>query len=680
MPKVKVDKKLGPPTKTGSQRKAAQKDRPDLRSQRDVRRLNMYKSKIKRDDKGNIISGSVLDPNDKIDPGKMARIAPDRRWFGNTRVIGQKVLEKFREELQAKYHDPYSVVLKQAKLPLTLLEIKDHDETSIKNQLDFQGTFGAKKTRKKPKLSVFDMQTMSETVREREAKYLQNAHKDRQTEQAKFERAMAPPDKLDLDVFKKGQSARIWGELYKVIDSSDVIVQVLDARDPMGTRSKALETYIQKEKKFKHLIFVLNKCDLIPTWATSRWVALLSREYPTIAFHASITNPFGKGNLINLIRQFSKLHKHTNNDLLSVGMVGYPNVGKSSVINTLRAKKVCSVAPIPGETKIWQYIKLSKNVLLIDCPGVIHQSDDPNDKHQAVLKGVVRVERLATDEKEDYVETVLQMVDKSKIADTYGIADWYDHLDFLDQLAIKRGRLLRGGVPDRDAVSRTVLYDWQRAKIPWFTTPPFESEADEAVHRKLPKKHHLQIITDCQDQSMTEYEEKKQAEAKAKELLEGGKRRKRRTDEDDPDCDDVAEEILFGDEEAAEERPAKKAKAGGQKAVVPAPPVNEDEDEVEDDMGEDEEDVEDDEEEGEEEEDEDEDEEDEDEEEAEEVVPQKAPRTRPVIVSQKRSKVEQAPPKKAKEQPKPSTPAKGVATKAGAKKAKKESIGWDDLM
>lgn len=58
---------------------------------------------------------------------------------------------------------------------------------------------------------------------------------------------------------------------------------------------------------------------------------------------------------------------------------------------------MCSVAPIPGETKVWQYIKLSRNVLIIDCPGVIHQSDDPNDTHQAVLKGVVRVERMASE-------------------------------------------------------------------------------------------------------------------------------------------------------------------------------------------------------------------------------------------------------------------------------------------
>lgn len=56
--------------------------------------------------------------------------------------------------------------------------------------------------------------------------------------------------------------------VFQVIDSSDVVVQVLDARDPIGTRSPHVESYLKKEKHWKHLIFVLNKCDLIPTWAT----------------------------------------------------------------------------------------------------------------------------------------------------------------------------------------------------------------------------------------------------------------------------------------------------------------------------------------------------------------------------------------------------------------------------
>lgn len=59
-----------------------------------------------------------------------------------------------------------------------------------------------------------------------------------------------------------GQSKRIWGELYRVLDSADVVIQVLDARDPQGTRCRHIEKYLQKEKPHKHLVFLLNKVDL----------------------------------------------------------------------------------------------------------------------------------------------------------------------------------------------------------------------------------------------------------------------------------------------------------------------------------------------------------------------------------------------------------------------------------
>lgn len=171
----------------------------------------------------------------------------------------------------------------------------------------------------------------------------------------------------------QGQSKRIWSELYKVIDSSDVLVQVLDARDPEGTRCRRIEQELQqKDRRHKHMVFVLNKCDLVPTWVTRRWVRILSASYPTLAFHASITNPFGKGALIQLLRQFGVLHQDKKQ--ISVGFVGYPNVGKSSIINTLRKKKVCKAAPIPGETKTWQYITLFKRIFLIDSPGVVYTS------------------------------------------------------------------------------------------------------------------------------------------------------------------------------------------------------------------------------------------------------------------------------------------------------------------
>ena len=169
-----------------------------------------------------------------------------------------------------------------------------------------------------------------------------------------------------------------------------MLIEVLDARDPMGTRAPHAEGFLKKEGKHKHLVFLLNKCDLVPTKVTAHWLKVLSKEAPALAFHASITNPFGKGSLINLLRQFAKLHSDKKN--ISVGFIGYPNVGKSSVINTLKKKKVCKVAPIPGETKVWQYITLMKQIYLIDCPGTVQPSG--NSEVDAVLKGVVRIEQV----------------------------------------------------------------------------------------------------------------------------------------------------------------------------------------------------------------------------------------------------------------------------------------------
>ncbi|KAF7956041.1 hypothetical protein EAE96_004962 [Botrytis aclada] len=450
------------------------------RTAKQAKTLNMFnEGKARHNAAGKVTQAATFQSRET----KPARIEPNRKWFTNSRVIGQEALTSFREAMAERASDPYSVLLKTNKLPMSLIRdgqgkngLKQHQAKMAVEAAPFSNTFGPKAQRKRVKLGVSSLEDLADDSvkshdtyldRLEQAKLLSGTSND---PEAVGEAAAIDDGHITSAreaIFSKGQSKRIWNELYKVIDSSDVVIHVLDARDPLGTRCRTVEKYIKDEAPHKHLIFVLNKCDLVPTGVAAAWVRSLSKDYPTLAFHASITNSFGKGSLIQLLRQFSSLH--ADRKQISVGFIGYPNTGKSSIINTLRKKKVCTVAPIPGETKVWQYITLMKRIYLIDCPGVVPPSttDTPQD---ILLRGVVRVENV--EHPEQYIPAVLSKTKPQHIERTYALKGYKNHIEFLELLARKGGRLLHGGEPDVDGVAKMVLNDFLRGKIPWFTPPP----------------------------------------------------------------------------------------------------------------------------------------------------------------------------------------------------------------
>lgn len=154
--------------------------------------------------------------------------------------------------------------------------------------------------------------------------------------------------------------------------------------------------------------------------------------------------------------------------------MGYPNTGKSSIINTLKKKKVCNVAPIPGETKVWQYITLMRRIYLIDCPGIVPVSAHDSETG-TVLKGVVRVENLETPA--EHIPALLSRVKPEYIRRTYNLEKWTNSEDFLGQIAKRMGKLLKGGEPDLETVAKMVLNDWIRGKIPFFVAPASPEDA-----------------------------------------------------------------------------------------------------------------------------------------------------------------------------------------------------------
>ncbi|BAM40419.1 Ngp [Theileria orientalis strain Shintoku] len=460
------------------------------RSKETIRRLNMYKEK----------------PNFakmKIQPTEPARINPDRRWFGNTRVLTQEQMENFRNELGNVKNDPRTHIIKRSKLPMSLLTDSNIkvDNSKILTLESMEETFGKKSRRKRPKLSVSTIEELVNDVNSR----VYDSNKDKSLTVIGDHVSEETPNVI----FKKGTSKRIWAELYKVIDCSDVVVQVIDARDPMGTRCLRLENYIRKHKSSKVLVLLMNKCDLVPSWVTAAWIKHLNRDITTVAFHASVTNPFGKNTFIQLLKQYSQLFKDRKH--FSVGFIGYPNVGKSSVINTLKGNKSCKTAPIPGETRIWQYVCLTKRIHLIDCPGVTPVEGDESDK---ILKGAIRVERIP--DPENYIYKVLKVLQKEALVHRYGVKDFNEE-NFLELVAAKFGKYKKGKIPDVSIAARIgergcecvnkhvlVLYDFQRGRLPFYTEPPKE---ESKVDPSEEIRKHLEEIDSYEFPKTAEIEE-----------------------------------------------------------------------------------------------------------------------------------------------------------------------------
>ncbi|KIM47709.1 hypothetical protein M413DRAFT_62972 [Hebeloma cylindrosporum] len=490
------------------------------RNAKQVGRLKMLNGvKAIRDKDGKVIQAAAFQKGE--DETKPGRVQPDRRWFGNTRVISQTALDHFRTSLSAKKDDPYSVLLRRNKLPMALLDDAANPNLRKRPHIvetePFSETFGPKAQRKRPRVDAGTFEELGKLG----AAAAEEAESEATLSGQGIIEPLAstiiePQTHADFNepIYAKGTSKRIFGELYKVIDSSDVILHILDARDPLGTMCESVLETIKKEKAHKQVVLVINKCDLVPNWVTARYVQHLTPRYPTIAFHASPNHSFGKGSLIQLLRQFSQLH--SDKKQISVGFIGYPNVGKISVINTLKSSKVCTVAPVPGETKasltafphpsisrsdrvitqVWQYITLTKRIYLIDCPGIVPAS--ANDSQSSiVLKGVVRVEALSTPS--EHIPALMARVKPIYLSRTYDIplpnkddiTQGWDPEDFLETLARKKGRLLKHGASDLDSVAKIILTDWVRGRIPFFVPPPERSEELNEAEAKARKKKDL---------------------------------------------------------------------------------------------------------------------------------------------------------------------------------------------
>jgi len=302
-----------------------------------------------------------------------------------------------------------------------------------------------------------------------------------------------------LNIINKDLSRKAYIKILdQVIENSDVILEVLDARDPLICRNLELENKIKNNKK--KLILVLNKIDLIPIQNAIDWQKYLSNEFPCILFKSntqikntnlSQSNLFDKnikekkeyienilkgnksiGNeeLLNILKNYSRIDVGIKSNIV-VGVIGIPNVGKSSLINSLTRGKNVGVSNIPGYTKGLQEIILDNNLRLLDCPGVVMSNNENN-----ILYNIIRTEDIK--EPIEVVSKILKKIEQEYFLKTYnldisilkGSELTVEKIIYL--VGEKMKKYKKGGIVDLDKSARIIINDWNLGKLKYYSVPP----------------------------------------------------------------------------------------------------------------------------------------------------------------------------------------------------------------
>lgn len=242
----------------------------------------------------------------------------------------------------------------------------------------------------------------------------------------------------------------------KIIYDSDIILEVLDARFIEETRNLEIEEEIIQQNK--RLIYVLNKSDLLLN--SKKKINLSPSILVSCKYRSSIKE------LRELIKISSKKIKKQSDEKIIVGIIGYPNTGKSSLINLLIGKSSAGVGSEAGFTRGIQKLKLDENILLLDSPGVIPEEKYSHTEKEKIAKQTIFGGRSFSQVKDpELVVAKLIIVYPRVLEKFYNIQANGDSEILIEDLGRKKGFLKKGGLVDIDRTARFILRDWQKGEI-----------------------------------------------------------------------------------------------------------------------------------------------------------------------------------------------------------------------
>lgn len=244
----------------------------------------------------------------------------------------------------------------------------------------------------------------------------------------------------------------------KIIEQADIILEILDARFIDKTRNLEIE---KKAKQLgKVLIYVLNKSDLIDVKKIIQ-AKELEELKPYLFFSAKERE--GSVTLRRLLKiEAGKL----NQDAVDIGIIGYPNTGKSSLINYLTGKSSAKTSSVAGYTKGIQKIKLSQGLYLMDTPGIIPPGEKGKWGKEYLVKHS-QIGAITWDKTKDPDMVVFRLMQEYQgvLEKHYKIKAENDSEALIEELGRKLNYLKKGNKVDEQRTSKQILKDWQEGKI-----------------------------------------------------------------------------------------------------------------------------------------------------------------------------------------------------------------------
>lgn len=258
-----------------------------------------------------------------------------------------------------------------------------------------------------------------------------------------------------------GHMAKTKREIRETLNLIDFVYEVIDARMPLSSKIVDVDELIQDKPK----ILVVTKMDLCDKNETNKILESYKREgYEVVPLDLI------QGNVTPLIELTKKKMEEVNKTRIAKGMkeraarvliVGVPNAGKSTLINRLVGKKSAGVGNTPGFTKSLSWIRINKDIELLDTPGILWPKIENQEvAHTLAAFSSIKEEILNIDEIACYILKKLYDLYPEKLEERYGITELdEDYIEVYDTIAKKRGALSKGGVADYERVSEIIVRD-----------------------------------------------------------------------------------------------------------------------------------------------------------------------------------------------------------------------------